>query len=366
MKNRKTERVINFTLLTFHVLVLSFSVGSCKPVPTTADDVVSEDNSTKDFEWVSYTIQEGDSLAGIAEKFDVSMQTVIVCNKLRDVRELLTGTELRIPTINGVAHTVERGDSIVQIADKYHVSDEIILKTIRMSGNNLKEGKALFIPGVFTKAWNFQKISAKAKEFYDIGLTYGGDFDEAITYYSEAIRIQPDYINALFQRAYAYGQTSRYNKAITDYTKVLKIIPYQTSALVNRGTMYAYKKNYNKAIADYTEALGINPYLASALYGRGLCFLDSYEDVVHARDHRLRRLRLLYNYLTNAYARKKGNLDRAIADFTEALLIKPDYMDALYWRSVAYRKNGEFAKGDEDREAALLLNPDFVSNRSWD
>jgi len=292
MKNRK---------LALHVLTLSFFIISCKPVPTTADDIVSEDNNTISFEWVSYTVQQGDSLAGIAVKFDISTETVMVCNNLHDVRELRTGMELRLPTIDGAAHTVD----------------------------------------------TTKKIPAKAKEFYDIGLTYadGGEFTEAITYYSQALRIQADYVKALFQRGYAYGQTSRYNKAIADYNKVLEIIPYQTGALINRGTMYAYKKNYDKAIADYTEALRNNPYLASAFYGRGLCFLDNYLAVVHTRS-----LRLLYNYLTNAYARKKGNLDLAIADFTEALLIKPDYMDALYWRSVAYRENGEFAKAAEDRE----------------
>jgi tetratricopeptide (TPR) repeat protein len=58
-----------------------------------------------------------------------------------------------------------------------------------------------------------------------------------------------------------------------------------------------------------------------------------------------------------AYARK-GDFDRAIADYDEALRIKPDYAEALKNRGIAYEKKGDFDRAIADYDEALRIKPD--------
>ena len=45
---------------------------------------------------------------------------------------------------------------------------------------------------------------------------------------------------------------------------------------------------------------------------------------------------------------EKGELERAIADYTQAIALKPDYADAYYKRSKAWLRLGEIEKAKAD------------------
>ena len=53
----------------------------------------------------------------------------------------------------------------------------------------------------------------------------------------------------------------------------------------------------------------------------------------------------------------KGNIDRAIADFNQAIQLKPKYALAYNNRGVAYRSRGEFDKAIDDFTGAITLSP---------
>ena len=52
---------------------------------------------------------------------------------------------------------------------------------------------------------------------------------------------------------------------------------------------------------------------------------------------------------------KKGDYDRAIADFNEAIRLKPDLAEAYYNRGLAYDEIGEDTKAKADREMCEKL-----------
>jgi Flp pilus assembly protein TadD len=95
----------------------------------------------------------------------------------------------------------------------------------------------------------------------------------------------------------------------------------------NRGSAYGKKGENDRAIADYNEALRLNPKLASAYNNRGL-----------------------------AYS-KKGENDRAIADHNEALRLDPKFASAYNNRGLAYSEKGENDRAIADYNEALRLNP---------
>lgn len=69
---------------------------------------------------IIYVVQEGDTLSEIAERFDVSINTIKWENNLSSDKIVL-GQELRILPMTGVRHTIISGNSISKIAKEYGV-----------------------------------------------------------------------------------------------------------------------------------------------------------------------------------------------------------------------------------------------------
>jgi tetratricopeptide (TPR) repeat protein len=53
-----------------------------------------------------------------------------------------------------------------------------------------------------------------------------------------------------------------------------------------------------------------------------------------------------------------GDLDRAIADFEQAIRLQPALAVGLYWRGIAKRLKGDAAAGEADIAAARKIDPD--------
>lgn len=93
---------------------------------------------------VSYVIQKGDTLSEIAEKFDVSVNTIRWENNLG--KTLRVGKELRILPVTGVRHTIAKGDTFGKIAKKYDVEIEDITIFNNIDATKLQAGKKIIIP----------------------------------------------------------------------------------------------------------------------------------------------------------------------------------------------------------------------------
>ena len=61
---------------------------------------------------------------------------------------------------------------------------------------------------------------------------------------------------------------------------------------------------------------------------------------------------------------KKGEFDKAIIHYTEAIRYNRDYASAYYNRSKAYEKKGDYEKASEDYDQAIYLNPDYAKENS--
>jgi tetratricopeptide (TPR) repeat protein len=101
------------------------------------------------------------------------------------------------------------------------------------------------------------------------------------------------------------------------------------SAYLNRGFAYDNKGDYDRAIADYGEAIRLHPQFALAYSNRGI----------------------VYN--------RKGNYDRAFADFGEAIRLNPKLPNAYAGRGWAYHGKGDFDRAFADFDEAIRLDPKF-------
>ncbi|MEM3247967.1 MAG: AAA family ATPase, partial [Candidatus Micrarchaeaceae archaeon] len=89
-------------------------------------------------------------------------------------------------------------------------------------------------------------------------------FDEAIDLYSQAIKLDPKYSSAYFNRALAYAILSRYEEAARDAETVMALEPDSYDAPYVMGVISEYQHDYDGAQEWYQKALSNNPNYAEA------------------------------------------------------------------------------------------------------
>ena len=95
-----------------------------------------------------------------------------------------------------------------------------------------------------------------AKEAYEKGKASfsKGDYDLAISAFSEAIRLNPRHAGAYYYRSLAYSGKGEYDKAIADANEAIRLAPNDAAAYYCRGIVYRHKGEHDRSIADYDEA----------------------------------------------------------------------------------------------------------------
>jgi murein DD-endopeptidase MepM/ murein hydrolase activator NlpD len=94
-----------------------------------------------------YKVKAGDTLTGIASKFDVSMMTLWWANNLKNKHELHQGQILKIPPVSGLVVKVKATDTLATLAKKYKVKATRIVKVNGLEDEHLVVGQVLVVPG---------------------------------------------------------------------------------------------------------------------------------------------------------------------------------------------------------------------------
>ncbi|MBI4427315.1 MAG: peptidoglycan DD-metalloendopeptidase family protein [Candidatus Magasanikbacteria bacterium] len=97
---------------------------------------------------VLHTVQTGDTIGSIAEKYRVSIATILWANNLTERSYIRPGNELKILPVSGLLHTVKKGDTIAKIAKLYKTDAEKIIKfnKLKEDGSDVVIGEGLVIP----------------------------------------------------------------------------------------------------------------------------------------------------------------------------------------------------------------------------
>ncbi|KKT81109.1 MAG: Peptidase M23 family protein [Candidatus Azambacteria bacterium GW2011_GWA1_44_9] len=120
-------------------------------------------------EIIEYEVQSGDTISGVADKFDVSADTIKWANDLTNVNAIKPGQTLKILPVSGVAHTVKSGDTLVSVAKKYSAEQQPMVDfpfNDIPDDLSLKVGQVLIIPdGVPPQAPITSPSSRRAPQF---------------------------------------------------------------------------------------------------------------------------------------------------------------------------------------------------------
>jgi len=99
---------------------------------------------------VNYSVVGGDTLASIAKKFNISVDTIKWTNNLK-TDTIKPGQSLKIPPVTGVVHKVVSGETIYTIAKKYSTDAQKIVNFpfndfTDLDSFGLTAGQTLYVP----------------------------------------------------------------------------------------------------------------------------------------------------------------------------------------------------------------------------
>ena len=95
------------------------------------------------------TIHEGDTLATMANYYDLSVESIAFANGITDAHSLQLGQKLIIPPAEGALYTVKDGDSVDTVAAKFKVDPSVIMAYNRVyfEPEHFAPGQLIFVRG---------------------------------------------------------------------------------------------------------------------------------------------------------------------------------------------------------------------------
>jgi tetratricopeptide (TPR) repeat protein len=203
-----------------------------------------------------------------------------------------------------------------------------------------------------------------AQQWFERGFN-AVDLDEKLRFYSNAIRIKPDYADAYVNRGVVRYDKADLGSAIEDYNHALRISPNDTDALNNRGNARTGKGDLEGAIEDYNQAIRLRPNDATAFNNRGYArqLKGDLEDALQDVNEALRLEPAFAEALDSRGVVRwaLGDLEGALQDFGEAIGVKSDLADAFFHRAELRRDKGDLVGALHDYDEAIRLRPDYAT-----
>ncbi len=216
-----------------------------------------------------------------------------------------------------------------------------------------EKAKKMYEEGKFWEAIRIMKeLAEKRKNYADfqhfLGVLYysTGMIDEAIKQFEEALKINPEYIEAHLNLSIALNEKGDYLKAKEHYEKAkilekgggripLSLRNNLANTYMKLGDTFFEIGEYEKAREEYERALEIAPY-----------FLDI----------RTKHAKVLMQL---------GEIQKAIYSLEEILLLNPKYEEAKLLLGMCYFKKGEKEKAKKCWEEVLMKNPENLKVKTY-
>ena len=228
-----------------------------------------------------------------------------------------------------------------------------------------------------------------------------GDNSRAIQDFDQAIQLDPKNVAPYWGRGGAYESKGDHDRAIQDYNQAIELDPTFAFAYAGRGDAYRSKGEQERAIQDYDKAIQLNPInpkmsmpmsvVGASTTARGTTTVLSMTITRRSSSIRkmptctetavsLNRAKATWTVLSRTTTRRsssmrkmptctetaasltssKGDLDRAIKDYDQAIQL--DAKDALAYvlRGINYMTKGDSDRAVQDFDQAIQVDPKFT------
>jgi tetratricopeptide (TPR) repeat protein len=188
-------------------------------------------------------------------------------------------------------------------------------------------------------------------------------YEEAISTANLALKVDDKLSEGYFIKGFVYKEIGDTTLAKSSFQTATEVNPDYYEAYMELGSLYAFEGN-PLALEYFNTALEIRPSSAEAFYHKGM-FLQAGEKYDEARETYEELLKadpnnvLAYYNLGYLYLTEYLEFDTAAAYFDSALMVRPDYVEAIYNRGLAFEEMGAMDKAENAYRNALSVDPQF-------
>jgi len=201
-------------------------------------------------------------------------------------------------------------------------------------GNALyKEGKPYDAIRNYSEALRIEPDFILAHINLGVVLTEVGRLDDAVSHLSEAMRMRPSDVKIQNNLGHALTMSGRLDDAVRHLSKAVRHAPKFAEAHNNLGIALAQQGNLTDAMAHFSKAAAIEPHNAKIQGNLGQAFM------------------------------LQGDLPKAARHYSEAVRIDPGYAEAHYHLGVVRVRQGDLDSGIDHLSLALKLRPGFTEAR---
>lgn len=186
------------------------------------------------------------------------------------------------------------------------------------------------------------------------------NFDEAISYYDQAIELDPKNIVYHTNKSAALFEAGRLDDCIAECKEAIEVgrknfadFKLISKPFVRMGNCYTKQKNYKEAIEAFNKALAEDYNGATVTLLRKVEKLKAEEErLAYIDPEKAKEAKERGNALF-----KKGQYPEALKEYSDAIKRNPEDPVLYSNRAACYTKLADFARGIEDCNTALKLDP---------
>jgi tetratricopeptide (TPR) repeat protein len=223
------------------------------------------------------------------------------------------------------------------------------------------------------------------------------DFCAAANYYGKILEKKSNSADLYSRRGYALYKCNKLKESVADYTQAIRLNPKMASAYKGRGDVALAGNDLTAASEDYARAIEINANFGEAwnalgwvnhLKGDDANAIGQYTRAIELNQGDVRALALRNRALSyqasgeyrkavedvkKAIALGRANksdynrmgvanfklreFDQSLVDFTQALVLDPDFRESLRNRSLVFLELGQEARACHDLQRLSHLSP---------
>jgi tetratricopeptide (TPR) repeat protein len=215
------------------------------------------------------------------------------------------------------------------------------------------------------------KVPADARAAYDQAMKFvnDGKTNEAISEFTRALAIHPQYLRTLNDLGVLYLKLNRLDEAAGAFTQAVSLNSRFHLPLLNLALVRYRQRNYNEAITHFSHLLNDQPSLSSAriTYAEVLSAAQQWDEAEVQLREALKDTSLGGNDRANAYLKLGVKLNRderytaAAAEFEKVVKLSPDTAIAHLYLGVTFVQLSKNAEAERELSTAYQLGGKSVA-----